>query len=417
MLILSVGLFLVLDLTTANVVEPRLYGSSTGVSPIAILLSAMFWATLWGPVGLILSTPMTVCLVVIGRYIPQLQVFETLLGSEPVLMPSERLYQRMLKGDTEEAIEIAEEIIDEKGRDHFFDEVLLGALQLADEELTESPDSLVQRRQVATTIEAIITELGVTEQTGERTVLLVGGRTEIDEAVARLIAQHLAEQHVATRVLPPMAVRQESIGRIDLEGVTMVCLCYLGPEIKTQTRYVARRLRRLDPDIVILACHLHPVAAGETADALRVDRLARDIEEAVEEVDRHLDIEVATAALPAGRPFEGLGRGDDALGKALEAIAEDMGVPLATINLLSDERHRDEEDAYKLTEAITDAGKPLVIHVGAAGDSQPNPYLQSNGVDFYAGVPLALADGTPVGALVIIDYEPHDFADADLERL
>ena len=86
MLLLSVGLFLVLDLTTANVIEPRLYGSSTGVSAIAILLSAMFWATLWGPVGLILATPMTVCLVVIGRHLPQFQFLETLLGSEPVLI-------------------------------------------------------------------------------------------------------------------------------------------------------------------------------------------------------------------------------------------------------------------------------------------------------------------------------------------
>ncbi|HQZ14128.1 MAG TPA: AI-2E family transporter, partial [Devosia sp.] len=84
MLLMTVGLYLVIDLTTANVIEPRLYGSSTGVSPLAILLSAMFWATLWGPIGLILATPMTVCLVVIGRHLPQFQFLEMLLGSEPV---------------------------------------------------------------------------------------------------------------------------------------------------------------------------------------------------------------------------------------------------------------------------------------------------------------------------------------------
>src|SRR5690606_32331014 len=94
MLILAVGFFVVLDQVTANVVEPRLYGSSTGISPLALLLSALFWATLWGPIGLILSAPMTVCLVVIGRHIPQFQFLDTLLGSDPVLSPSERLYQR-----------------------------------------------------------------------------------------------------------------------------------------------------------------------------------------------------------------------------------------------------------------------------------------------------------------------------------
>ena len=92
------ALFLVMELISNNVVEPWLYGSKTGLSPLAIIVAAIFWTWLWGPVGLILSTPLTVCLVVLGRHVPQFEFFEVLFGNEPVLEPKERLYQRLLAG-------------------------------------------------------------------------------------------------------------------------------------------------------------------------------------------------------------------------------------------------------------------------------------------------------------------------------
>lgn len=418
MLLATVGLFVVIDLTTANLVEPRVYGSSTGVSPIAILLSAMFWATLWGPVGLILATPMTVCLVVIGRHIPQFQVLETLLGSEPVLEPQERLYQRMLKGDTEEAIEIAEEIVEERGLDAFHDSVLLPALQLASTELSDSPEALAQRRVLTSSIDAVIEELGEAEPMEGGAVVLVGGRTEIDESAARVMAQRLAAQRVPSRVLPPMAVRQESIGRIDIEGAAVVCLFYFSTEIKAQTRYVSRRLKRMHPGLKIIVCLLGTERSAESADALRVDNVTHGFEPTLEEIDSYLDIMTATAKLAGHQPFRGAGRGNDALGKALEAVAQTMNVPLATINLLDDERHRDEGDAYKLTEMIVARGTPLVINAGKdGGELAENSYLQSNGVDFYAGVPLTLDNGLTVGSLVIIDYEERGFGEDELVKL
>ncbi|RYE58929.1 MAG: AI-2E family transporter, partial [Rhizobiaceae bacterium] len=340
MLISTVVLFLVIDLTTANVVEPRIYGSSTGVSPIAILLSAMFWATLWGPVGLILSTPMTVCLVVIGRYIPQFRVLETLLGSEPVLDPPERLYQRLLKGNVEEAIEIAEEVVAERGVEAFHENVLLPALRLASNELSDTPEKLPQRRVLATSIDAVIDEVGHSEPLEGTSVVLVGGRTEIDESAARVVAQRLAAHGVASRILPPMAVRQESIGRIDIEGAEVVCVFYFGTDIKARARYVARRLKLTRQGVKIIVCHLAADGSGASADALRVDSVTHGLADTIEEIDRHLDVASATAKLSGQQPFRGAGRGDDELGRALKAIADEMGVPLATVNLLDDERHR-----------------------------------------------------------------------------
>lgn len=417
MLLSTVGLFLVIDLTTANVVEPRVYGSSTGVSPIAILLSAMFWATLWGPVGLILATPMTVCLVVIGRYIPQFQVLETLLGSEPVLEPPERLYQRMLKGDLEEAIEIAEEVVEESGLDAFYDTVLLPALRLASSELSDSPEALAQRRVLSSSIDAIIEELGKVEPLEGRAVVLIGGRTEIDESAARVVAQRLAAQDVPSRVLPPMAVRQESIGRIDLEGAVVVCLFYFGAEIKAQTRYVSRRLKLIRPGLKVIVGQLGEEKSAATAEGLRVDNLTHDFKDTLAEIDGYLHVATAKST-QSGHSFAGAGRGDDALGRALVAVAQTMGVPVATINLLDDDRHREGADAYKLTEMIAERGAPLVIHPGIEGEElADNPYLQSNGVDFYAGVPLVLNSGMTVGSLVIIDYEAHEFGEDDLAKL
>ncbi|WP_055048724.1 AI-2E family transporter [Devosia sp. A16] len=418
MLLATVGLFVIIDLTVANVVEPRIYGASTGVSPVAILLSAMFWATLWGPVGLILATPMTVCLVVIGRYIPQFQVLETLLGSEPVLEPPERLYQRMLKGSVEEAIELAEEIVEKNGLESFQENTLLPALRLASAELVDTPEALAQRRVLATSIDTLIEELGQTEPLEGNAVVLIGGRSEIDESAARVVAQRLAAQSVGSRVLPPMAVRQESIGRIDIEGAEVVCLFYLGADIKAQTRYVARRLKSVRPKLKVIVAHLGATPPALSGDALRVDSVTQGFEDTLAEIDSYLDIAAAAIKLAGHQPFRGAGRGDDELGRALQAVAEAMQVPLATINLLDDERHRDEEGAYKLTETIAERGAPLVVSPGAEGEEfADNPYLIGNGIDFYAGVPLTLDDGLTVGSLVIVDYEPHAFGEEDLARL
>ncbi|NGP18081.1 AI-2E family transporter [Devosia aurantiaca] len=213
MLLLSVGLFLVIDLTTANIIEPRLYGKNTGVSPLAILLSAMFWATLWGPVGLILATPMTVCLVVIGRHLPQFQFLETLLGSEPVLSPAERLYQRMLKGNTEDAIEHSETFLEEHGKGTLVTDVLLRTLRLGTSELSDRPESLAQRRQLISTFDRVLETVLEPSYTDHAPVLLIGGQTEIDEGAARLMGVQLTDEALQSNVLPPApSARNPSAG-------------------------------------------------------------------------------------------------------------------------------------------------------------------------------------------------------------
>ena len=129
--------FIVVELISNNVVEPWLYGASTGLSPIAIIAAAVFWTWLWGPIGLLLSTPLTVCLVVLGRHVPQLAFLDVLLGNEPVLTPPELLYQRLLVGDPNEATERAEEYLREHSLADFYDEVAIPALALAEEDRSD----------------------------------------------------------------------------------------------------------------------------------------------------------------------------------------------------------------------------------------------------------------------------------------
>jgi len=420
MLLMTVGLYLVIDLTTANVIEPRLYGSSTGVSPLAILLSAMFWATLWGPIGLILATPMTVCLVVIGRHLPQFQFLEMLLGSEPVLTPAERLYQRMLKGNTEDAIELTEDYIEEQDKDRYLHDVMIPALRLANSELSDGPEALPQRRQLVQSFEAVFGEIAEITWPEQSDVLLIGGRTEIDECAADLLALALVDEGVPSRVLPPMAVRQEAIGRLDLEGVDVVVLVFMGGDIRAQARYVSRRISRMAPRVKVIVCALHDSTADETTETLHVDAIHRTLEDAAEGAAGSLRRQLRREKDDADKvqPFAGAGRGDDELGQAIQQIADDFDMPLAVINLVDDERHIEDEEAFRLTRIVTESKAPLVVKSSQPNEAVgENAYLQTNGIDLYAAVPLVLANGDVPGTLTVLDYEPRDFTEEDVERL
>ena len=130
--ILTLGLFVVLELFCGNVLEPWLYGKGTGVSAVAVLVAAVFWTWLWGIVGLLLATPLTVCLLVIGKHVPQLSFLDILLGNEPVFEPKRRVYQRLLAGDQEEATELVDDDLENRPLVEVYDTLLIPALALAE---------------------------------------------------------------------------------------------------------------------------------------------------------------------------------------------------------------------------------------------------------------------------------------------
>ena len=159
MLFWVVGLFLVAEGITGQVIEPWLYGHSTGLSGVAVVVAAAFWTLLWGPVGLLLSTPLTMCLVVLGRHVEHLQFLEVLLGDRPALAPEESFYQRMLAGDPDEAAHQAEAFLKDKPLSVYYDEVAIKGLALAQLDVNRGALDHAHRVRIKEAVEWVIDDL------------------------------------------------------------------------------------------------------------------------------------------------------------------------------------------------------------------------------------------------------------------
>ncbi len=160
MLIATVILFAVVEPVAGHVVEPLLYGHSTGLSPIAVILAATLWTFLWGPVGLVLATPLTVCLVVLGRHVERLRFLDVMLGDRPALSPPQIFYQRMLAGDPAEAIDKARQVLKRRNLVTYYDEIALGGLRLAQDDRARGSLSREQQEEVGAAIETVVSTSG-----------------------------------------------------------------------------------------------------------------------------------------------------------------------------------------------------------------------------------------------------------------
>jgi predicted PurR-regulated permease PerM len=269
--LLTVGLFLVMEITIANVLEPWLYGTHTGVSSLAILVAAIFWSMLWGPVGLILSTPLTVCLIIMGSYISELQFLTILLGDEPVLSPAEHFYQRLLALDEDEAHQIADNYLKEHPLGGLFDSMLVPALRLAerdrhmstlDEERTtfinQSTRDLIEELAEATAPEiemnnannAEVAQLMVTAGSGLRTVC-IPARDEADELVGLMVSKLLQRAGQKAWAVPIGSV-STMLDRVEQLKANIVCVSALPPFAAGQARSLCRQLRQRLPNVHII---------------------------------------------------------------------------------------------------------------------------------------------------------------------
>ena len=293
-LLWTASLYLVVESIMGQAVEPLLYGRSTGLSPFAVVVAATFWTWLWGPIGLILSTPVTLCLVVLGRHVARLEFLDVLLGDRPALTSVESFYQRMLAGDHDEVHDHAEILLKQRSLSSYYDDVALKGLRLAvidadrgvltpghlerirasiqslieDLDDYEDPQSPQTRADVAA---ASDTDLDVPRHlataglvpasldfapswSGAAPVMCIAGRGLLDEAVSTMLAQLLDKQGIASRVVPNAATTRAAIGKLDMGGVAMVCISCLDLSGSvSHLRYLTRRLRwRLPPDVPIL---------------------------------------------------------------------------------------------------------------------------------------------------------------------
>jgi predicted PurR-regulated permease PerM len=265
MLLWTGALFMVVEPVMGQVVEPFVYGHSTGLSAVAVVLAAAFWTWLWGPVGLLLSTPLTLCLVVLGRYVERLKFLDIILGNRPALTPQENFYQRMLANDPDEAARQAEDILKDKSLTEYYDEVAIGGLALAQLDVNRGVLEHQRRARIREAVLGVIDDLSdhVDETPGSpsteeipqpgtrKIVLCVAGRGSLDEAAAAMLGQLLGSRGIAARLVPSVAVSAENLFRLDVADVATVCLSYLEPGRFTNARYLVRRLRRGLPTVRI----------------------------------------------------------------------------------------------------------------------------------------------------------------------
>jgi predicted PurR-regulated permease PerM len=256
--LLTVALFIVLELFSNNVLEPWLYGSSTGLSPVAVLVAAVFWTMLWGPIGLLMSTPLTVCLVVLGRHVPQLGFFDVLLGDEPALSPEVKFYQRLLARDPDEATELAEEYLEDGSLDRLYDSVILPALAHAEQDRLRGSLDRATAEAIAEDTIGVIEELEeeqdllsdeVAGETAAGTskpisVLCIGARNGLDEAAATLLAHLLSRRGAEAQTVPRSAISGKNLASLKRDGVTLICLSYVNPAATQHAQRTIRRLRQ-----------------------------------------------------------------------------------------------------------------------------------------------------------------------------
>jgi predicted PurR-regulated permease PerM len=291
MVLWTAALFVVVESILGQAIEPIVCGHNTGLSPVAIIASATFWTWLWGPIGLILATPLTVCLVVLGRHVDRFKFLDVMLGDRPPLTPPELAYQRMLAGDSDEAAEQAEDFLKERPLLTYYEEVLVEALKLAqtdaDRGLLDN-DRMIRVRDVVAEIvddlsahqdeisptpvldasakeDAPLAHIDLAEDSLGRNaqeipihwstgkpVLCIPGLGPLDEAFAVIVAQTIERKQIGVRAEGWDALSVSRVFSLDTDGVELVCLCYLANVTSAQIRYSVRRLRRKAPNAFIL---------------------------------------------------------------------------------------------------------------------------------------------------------------------
>jgi predicted PurR-regulated permease PerM len=326
--ILTFTAFFVLELIVANLVEPFVYGTQVGLSSLAILVAAVFWTLLWGPVGLVLSTPLTVCLVVIGRYVPNLSVLNIILGDEPVLSPHSQFYQRLLASDQHEAKSVLESYLAQNNLQQLYDSVLIPALFLAEQDrhrndldeatqqfITLSTKELVEELYDHTSEEAAL-ENGTPSDNSDSTagmapavqqaapfrsltIACVPARDDADEIVGTMLAQ-LAERTGHRSQCTPVGPVAETVSGVEEARPDVICISALPPFAVSHARTLYLRLRARLPAVHILMGLWG--SAGDPARLARRMRMAEgdkvvvNLAEAIAEIAA-----VATSQTPRGQ--------------------------------------------------------------------------------------------------------------------
>jgi methylmalonyl-CoA mutase cobalamin-binding subunit len=289
--LVTLAMFVGIELVVSQAVEPHLIGSSTGISPVSVLVATVFWTWLWGPIGLLLSTPITVLLVVMGKYVPQLEVLDVLLGDKPVLSPPVRVYQRLLAGDDDDATELAQNYLKEMSLEEVYDRVLVPALADAERDWHRGNLDEARHRSIRQGLRDIVIALGdeqrdtdasaaadrtVREAKGnvladsgapaERSsdilaapdtsdrvkVLCLAAHDEADEIVGVMLAQLLQRRGYDVDALGAASLTSEMVDLAARDRADVVLVSAMPPKAALHARYLLKQLSSRHPELKVI---------------------------------------------------------------------------------------------------------------------------------------------------------------------
>ncbi len=465
----TLSLFLVIELISNNVMEPWLYGSSTGVSSMALIVGAVAWTWLWGPIGLVLATPLTVCLVVMGRHVPKLQYLSVLLSDEQALAPHEECYHRMLATDQDAAISFVDSYLTANSLTQLYDSVLIPVLTAAEvdhrresldaEQLTamhQSLRDLVEDFATRPAVESKVPADTHTAETGGNAepsprcrVLCLPSRSVRDEISAEMLTQLLTQQSFVAGYESAQLTSGELIDRVDKSGADAVCISVVPPSTVIHARYLCVRLRQRYPLLrIVVGLWGATEGVADSAHRLRAsgaDEVVVSFAEAVVQLGKisaHLAEEMTLAPIPADEDIRLAALNelhlldsapDPLFDRVTTKLARIFEVPIALATLVDSERQVFKaqiglpEDLA--AEGCTLRSVSVCGHVVASNDiivvedlaRDPrfanNPFLKVRGLRFYAGVPLRAPNGQPIGSLCIIDYKPRKISEREKRLL
>jgi predicted PurR-regulated permease PerM len=289
--LLIIGLFLTLELTATNFVEPWLFSSRTGISSLALLAMAIFWALLWGWPGLILSTPLTVCIVVMGRYVPQMSFLHTLLGTDAELSAEALFYERLLAMDQQEAHAVANRFLEGKSLVELYDSVLIPALALVEQDRHQGNLDDVRCNFFFLSIGELIAELTDYREKETETpalsmspfaslslgredfaVVCISASDQADELTTHMLVQLMERASHQTLQLPGSSVSSEILDTLAHETNTVIFISALPPFAFSQARAICQRVRSHLPNNRIIIGLWNTPEDLEQAPELTIER-------------------------------------------------------------------------------------------------------------------------------------------------
>ena len=461
--LMTIALFIVLEAIVSNFVEPWVYGANTGVSPIALIISAVFWTWLWGPIGLVLSTPLTVCLAVIGRHVPRLEFLGILLSEDQALAPHEEFYHRLLSFSMDSAEEFATKYVDTESLTALYDNVLIPAIGAVEIDAHRGSLTAEQRTAALQRVHEIIDDFSgredaheqksddlteVAPATGSR-VLCLPASAYRDELAGEMLAQLLRNHGFKAENVPARLKLEELIERTVEVQPECICVSVLPPTSIAQARHLASAIRERLKSVTILVGVWSARFDGEKlTERLRgahVSDVAVSLADAVQRVCK-MTAAITEAMLPAPTPpneeerlaeLNGLNLLDTPREADFDQVTARLTrlfkVPMALVTLVDKNRQWFKSQAglpADLAETrSTSRDVSLCGHVIAndevlvvrdlARDPRfaNNPFVKERGLRFYAGVPLRGPNGFPIGSLCILDTKPREMTRQEQELL